>query len=131
MPHEPCIGEVLNCAAYLDEVVVYSDAWEQHLQLLERVFTRLSNASLVLNLDKCEFGKGVVSYLDKPVGQDAKIQTICAFPAPKTRQDLHSFFFIMAGYFHCFCKNFSDAVLPITVTPECIVQVVTRVPICL
>lgn len=62
------LGDVPNCAAYLDDVLVYTDTWERHLELLELVFTRLSEASLVLNLDKCEFGKGIVSYLGKLVG---------------------------------------------------------------
>lgn len=63
------LGDVPNCAAYLDDLVVYSDTWKQHLELLELVFTCLSDASLVLNLDECEFGKGVVSCLGKRVGQ--------------------------------------------------------------
>lgn len=36
------LGEVLNCAAYLDDGVVYSGTWEQHVELLELVFTCLS-----------------------------------------------------------------------------------------
>lgn len=112
------LGEILNCAAYLD-VKVYSDTWEQHLQLLEPVFTCLSDASLVLNLDKCDYGKGVLSYLGKIVGQsmvkflDAKIQAICAVPAPKTRQDL-CHFLCMVGYYRCLCMSFSDVILPQT-----------------
>lgn len=83
------------------------------------VFIHLSDASLVLNLHKCEFGKGVVSCLGTMAGQgmvkhlDAKIQAICAFSAPKTRKDLRRFLG-MAGYYGCFCKNFSDVVVPLT-----------------
>lgn len=43
--------DIPNCAAYLYDVVIYSDIWDQHINLLERVFARLSDASLVLNLD--------------------------------------------------------------------------------
>lgn len=109
------LGDVLNCAAYLDDVVVYSDTWKQHLELLELVFNLLLNASLVLNLDKCEFGRGVVSYLGKQVGQgvvkplSAKIQVIRMFPAHKTRHNLCRFLG-MAGYYQCFCKNFFNMV---------------------
>ncbi len=68
-----------NCEAYLDDIVVYSCDWEQHLISLYSVFERLSDASLTLNLAKCEFGKAGVTYLGKCVGQgqvhpvDAKI----------------------------------------------------------
>ncbi|KAL6484124.1 hypothetical protein MHYP_G00061690 [Metynnis hypsauchen] len=85
------LGDVLNCDAYLDDIVVYSDTWEPHMQLLETVFTRLREASLVLNLGKCKFGKCVVAYLLKVVGNgmvrplDAKVQAISSFPTPQTQ----------------------------------------------
>ncbi|KAL6467197.1 hypothetical protein MHYP_G00250010 [Metynnis hypsauchen] len=113
------LGDVPNCDAYLDDIVVYSDTWEHHMQLLETVFTRLRDASLVLNLEKCEFGKGVVTYLGKVVGNgmvrplDAKVQAISSFPTPQTPRELKRFLG-MAGYYRCFCKNFSDLVLPLT-----------------
>ncbi len=58
-----------NCEAYLDDIVVYSCDWEQHLISLYSVFERLSDASLTLNLAKCEFSKAVVTYLGKCGGQ--------------------------------------------------------------
>ncbi|KAI3351357.1 hypothetical protein L3Q82_005905 [Scortum barcoo] len=51
------LGDVENCKAYLDDIVVYFDDWISHVTTLREVFTRLSNASLTLNLAKCEFGK--------------------------------------------------------------------------
>lgn len=115
------LGDVLNCTAYLDDVVVYSDMREQHVKLLQLIFTHLSEASLVLNLNKCEFGKGIVSYLGKLVGGGmvkplgAKTQAISAFPKPTTRCDLGRFL-AMPSYYRCFCKNFSGVVHP---SPTC------------
>lgn len=49
------------------------------------MFERLNAASLTLNLAKCEFGKVVVTYLGKRVGQgqvrpvEAKIECIVNF----------------------------------------------------
>ena len=57
-----------NCRAYLDDIVVYSDTWTNHLDTLKEVFARLSSASLTLNLAKCEFGKGTLLYLGQRVG---------------------------------------------------------------
>lgn len=51
--------DILNCAAYLDDVAIYSDVYDQPINLLECLFARLSDASLVMNLDKREFGKDV------------------------------------------------------------------------
>ena len=52
------LGDVSNCKAYLDDIVVYSNDWVGHIATLREVFKRLSAASLTLNLAKCEFGKG-------------------------------------------------------------------------
>lgn len=41
----------------------------KHITLLKLICARLFDASLVFNLDKWEFGKGVVSYLLKLVGE--------------------------------------------------------------
>lgn len=82
------VEDMKNCDAYFDDVViyVYLDFWEQDVSYFEQVFIRLHNASLVLNLEKCEFRQGTVSYLGKLVGHemvkllDTKVQAICLFP---------------------------------------------------
>lgn len=39
-----------NCSAYLDDLVVYTETWQDHLQILCQVFHRLAQAALTLNL---------------------------------------------------------------------------------
>lgn len=50
-----------NCEGYLDDIVAYSSTWTEHLRTLSEIFHRLRDASLTLNLAKCEFGKAIVS----------------------------------------------------------------------
>lgn len=57
-----------NCNAYLVDLIIYSTHWEDHMSTLQKAFDRLSNALLTLNLTKCEFGKGTVTYLGRQVG---------------------------------------------------------------
>lgn len=110
---------VANCEVYLDDIVAYSSTWSDHMRTLRVIFERLCAASLTLNLAKCEFGKAVVTYLGKQVGQGrvcpvtAKVQAILDFPAPQTRRELRRFLG-MAGYYRAFCKNFADVVAPLT-----------------
>ncbi len=113
------LGDVANCKAYLDDIVVFSSSWREHVNTLFTVFTRLFNASLTLNLAKCEFAKATVTYLGKQVGQGQvrpvaqKVQAIVDFPVPQTKRELRRFLG-MAGYYRAFCRNFSDVVLPLT-----------------
>ncbi|XP_028835757.1 uncharacterized protein LOC114790140 isoform X1 [Denticeps clupeoides] len=103
------------CEAYLDDIIIYSATWTQDLETLESVFKRLQQASLTLNLAKCEFGKATVTYLGKEVGQgqvrpvEAKVQAVMNFPVPTSKQELRRFLG-MAGFYWGFCKNFSDVV---------------------
>ena len=112
-------ADVPNCTAYLDDIVIHSLTWSDHLSTLETVFQRLEEASLTLNLAKCEFGKAVVTYLGKQVGRGevrpiaGKIEAIDSFPTPKTRRQLRSFLG-MVGYYRTFCRNFSTVVAPLT-----------------
>lgn len=113
------LGDVPNCNVYLDDVVVYSNSWEDHLASLSVVFHRLADASLTLNLAKCEFGKASVTYLGKQVGHgqvrpvDAKVEAVLSYPVPTSRRELRRFLG-MVGYYRCFCRNFSVVVAPLT-----------------
>lgn len=50
-----------GCAVYLDDVVVYSQTWEEQLCGLHALFTHLVEANLTINLAKCEFVKATVT----------------------------------------------------------------------
>ena len=44
-----------GCDAHIDDIVIYSDTWEDHVKQLRDFFTRLQNAQLTINLPKSEF----------------------------------------------------------------------------
>lgn len=59
------LAGLANCNAYLDDLIVYGTMWEKHFHTLEQVFSRLSRASLTVNLANCDFGQASVTYLGK------------------------------------------------------------------
>ncbi len=99
--------------------MIYSSTWTEHMVTLRTVFSRLSAASLTLNLKKCEFAKATVTYLGKRVGGgevrpvDAKVAAILSYPVPTTWRELRRFLG-MAGYYRCFCKKKLMIVAPLT-----------------
>lgn len=108
-----------GCAVYLDDVVIYSDMWEEHLVCIRKLFDRLSDARLTVNLAKSEFAKATITYLGKVVGQgsvrpvQAKMTAIEQYPVPTTKKELLRFLGLV-GYYRSFCKNFSTVVAPLT-----------------
>ena len=113
------VRDIDGCEGYIDDVVIFSDNWSDHIRQIERFFQIMREAKLTINLMKSEFGKATVKYLGHIVGQgqvrplDAKIQTIAKFPIPTSRKELARFLG-MAGYYRSFCLNFSEIAAPLT-----------------
>ena len=113
------VGRMEGCEAYIDDVVVYSDSWEDHLICLRRVLTKFAEVNLTVNLAKSEFGHAEVTFLGHVVGSGwvkplcAKIQSILEYPPPSNRRELMRFLG-MAGYYQRFCQNFSVITAPLT-----------------
>ena len=108
-----------GCDAYIDDIIIYSDSWSDHLQRIRQFFDRLSKAKLTVNLAKTEFCHATVTFLGHLVGQgqvkplEAKVNAISEFPVPKCKRQLMRFLG-MAGYYRKFCKNFSGIAEPLT-----------------
>ena len=108
-----------GCDAYIDDVIIYSDSWSDHLQRIGKFFDRLKKAKLTVNLAKTEFCHATVSFLGHLVGQgqvkplEAKVNAISEFPVPKCKRQLMRFLG-MAGYYRKFYKNFSGIAEPLT-----------------
>ena len=113
------VRDIDRCEGYIDDVVIFSDNWSDHIRQIERFFQIMREAKLTINLMKSEFGKATVKYLGHIVGQgqvrplDAKIQTIVKYPIPTSRKELARFLG-MAGYYRNFCLNFSEIAAPLT-----------------
>ena len=102
--------------AYVDDIIIYSDTWEDHLRIIRSFFKRLTEAKLTINLAKSEFAFARVTYLGHVVGQgqvkpvDPKVKVISDFPRLESKkQSMH--FLGMAGCYRKFCRNFSTVAL--------------------
>ena len=113
------IAGLKGCEMYIDDAVVYSDTWEEHVERIRAFFERLKRANLVINLVKSELAQAHVTYLGHEVGQgcvkprEAKVQAILEYPVPNDKKQLMRFLG-MIGYYRKFCRNFSDVVCPLT-----------------
>lgn len=103
---------------YLDDILIASVNFENHLIILKRVLQRLSEFNVELQLSKCLFAYSEVEYLGliasgKGVRPgNAKTLAIEKFPVPKNSKETHSFV-ALCGYFRKFVKNFSIIATPL------------------
>lgn len=85
------------CYAYLDDILVASKTADEHLEHLRALFTRLAEFGLVIQIDKCVFGKSDLEFLGHTVNAsgirplDTKVQVIREFPKPSTKKQLREF----------------------------------------
>ena len=109
---EEVLGNLQCCAQYIDDVIVFSSCWEDHLKDLRAVSDVLGRKSLTVKEEKCSFGMKYVEYLGHIVG--CGIQAVPAvrskalnkFKQPETRKQLRSFLSAMS-YFRKFLPGYA------------------------
>jgi transposase InsO family protein len=108
-----------SVVVYLDDILVYSRTWADHLRDVGEVLARLRDSQLYAKMSKCEFGKESVEFLghvvsNKGVQVDAKkVEAVRAWPPPTNIHDLRAFLGL-ANYYRRFVHNYSKLTLPLT-----------------
>lgn len=104
--------------AYLDDIIVCSESFEEHLELLRKVMLTLKGANLTINVDKCKFARPSLRYLGYIIDKDGlrtdpeKVSAILNFPRPKNVTELKRFIGL-ASWYRRFVKNFSLVAAPL------------------
>ncbi|GFS46992.1 retrovirus-related Pol polyprotein from transposon 17.6 [Trichonephila clavipes] len=99
------------CLCYLDDIIVFSETFEDHLIRLRLVLKCLQEAGLKLNSKKCLFAAQEVKILGHHVSSNGvrpdpdKIKAVRNFPTPKNIHDIRSFLGL-CSYFRRFIKGF-------------------------
>ena len=112
-------GTEAYAAAYLDDIVIYSASWREHLGHLSDVWQRIQKAGLTVHPKKCDFAKSEVRYLGHVLGrglirpQMDKVQAIKDCPQPQTKKDVRSFLGL-AGWYRRFVPDFATRAAPLS-----------------
>ena len=59
----------VEALCYLDDILVWGETWELHIQRLERILIKIERAGLALSNSKCRFGSTHVDYLGCRIGE--------------------------------------------------------------
>lgn len=65
------IGKI--CYVYLDDIIIYSTSLEEHIDALNKIFQRLREVNLKVQLDKTEFLKKETEFLGHVVTTEGLI----------------------------------------------------------
>jgi transposase InsO family protein len=103
---------------FLDDMVIYSQTFDEHIQHLRLVFETLAKAKLVLNASKCELAVESVVVLGHRVSETSitprtdALQAILDLPEPRTLKQANKFLGGLA-YYRKFIPHFADTAAPI------------------
>ncbi|GFU11589.1 retrovirus-related Pol polyprotein from transposon opus [Trichonephila clavipes] len=113
---KPVIGKLVN--VYMDDVIISSPSFTQHVEHLEEVFRLLHEAGLTLNKDKCKFGCEELKYLGLIINKEgiktdeSKVQAIIEMKPPRNSKEV-SKFLGMSQWYTKFIKNYADLCEPL------------------
>src|SRR6266508_4539728 len=103
---------------YLDDILVCSDTFEEHLDHLRKVFIKLREANLVIKLKKCKFGQRKIKFLGHTIETDGlrtdpeNIEKIINCPVPTDVTGVRKFMGL-CNYYRKFIKDLSKLSKPL------------------
>ena len=90
--------------AYLDDIVIVSDTYERHTEILTNVFDRLHEAKLRPNWEKCHFACKRLRYLGHIIDENGlqtdpeKVSAVTELKAPQDAKELRRFLGFVSSY---------------------------------
>ena len=107
------------CLIYLNDIIIYSKSFPEHLLHLALVFDRLRDVHLKLKPSKCQFACKSVPYLGFIAIPDGiqpdlkKVESVRTYPTPTNLKQIRSFLGL-ANYYRRFIPRFSHIANPLT-----------------
>ena len=104
--------------AYMDDIVIFSKEFDQHLRDVELVFERLGAANISLKASKCVFAAECVEFLGYSLSskgikpQQRLTSVINEFACPTSRKEVRRFLGL-AGFYRNFIPGFGDIAHPL------------------
>ena len=104
---------------YIDDIVIYSKNFEEHLAHLETVFSRLSKFGLQIKAEKCKFAMPEINLLGFVLNKKGikanpeKTSAIADMPPPRTVKQVRSFLG-MTGYYRQCIRGYAQIAQPLT-----------------
>ncbi|CAD6241240.1 GSCOCG00012617001-RA-CDS, partial [Cotesia congregata] len=104
---------------YMDDIIVYSVTFDEHIAKIEELFDRLRQAGLQLQPDKCHLFRKEINYLGHIISANGvqpdpkKTDAVAKFPTPNNLKKVREFLGL-TGYYRRFIDNYAKTSKPLT-----------------
>ena len=109
---------LIYCLIYLDDIIIFSQMAEEHLQRLHVVFDQFREYNLKLKPSKCSLFKEEINYVVHRVSKegvqpsDSNLKAITEYALPQTYMEFCTFLGLV-GHYHWFIKGFTQIRQPL------------------
>ncbi|MBW0527837.1 hypothetical protein O181_067552 [Austropuccinia psidii MF-1] len=114
-PEEPLEGWLI---IYINDIIVCSKTWEEHMYRLSRVLTKIQSVNMKISLRKCHLGLKELKELGHVVFslslgiEKTKVAAVFLKPMPQNKKEIQSFLGF-AGYYRQHIKYFASIARPL------------------
>ena len=104
--------------AYMDDIVLFSESFEQHLQYSQSVFEHLRQSDISYKATKCVFASDKVDFLGYKLShmgikpQKRLTEAITSFHCPESKHEVKQFLGL-AGFYRHIIQDFADISHPL------------------
>ena len=104
---------------YVDDIIIHTNTWAEHVSVLSKVFHGLSEAGITVKPSKCYLGYATIDFVGHRIGkgeirtQSDKVDKVKHATIPTTVTQVRSFFGL-TGYYRKFIYNYATIATPLT-----------------
>ena len=107
-----------NVDSYIDDLIIHTNDWQAHLQVLEELLRRLRKTGLTVKPSKCIFGAKSFKFLGHYIGWDwitineDNLEKIRTARRPTAKKEVRSFCWL-ANYYRAHIPTFAAVASPL------------------
>ena len=108
-----------NVEHYIDDCLVHTKTWEEHVQILHRFLQKVREVNLTVRPSKCEIGSSHMEFVGHEIKereyglQQSNVSKIQEASRPKTKTQVRSFLGL-TGYYRNVIPNYAVIAMLVT-----------------